>query len=371
METETYTYRLLSLIAISGEVGTDILSYLKISKSYGEKLITKLKNEKLIKTHYKDRLRGYRLTRKGKNLLLEDNPKRFSFYLSGNTDTNRPRSDYSRRLRLQNASIVYSMLQNSDVTIFRDEKPDLFQSAKQNRESLSLPVFYHSRELKELGAETIKINNSRSIGILLVPECIYLLFYTGESLLKWEYRTELRVKALLNHHINMGILSGRCITPSYHPDTPIKALFIGKDMGTSLKLLTSTGGFQRSYFSLDSSFDYFHYVPADSSGETMIRLLCQPDLPKTLRELLLSDLYPPNPEYGFEHDAVSDRLPVLFAFDFDMLRISRYCTALSLRSLTGNLICFDFQKKVLEEYFGGIVRIETINLEKFERRFLN
>ena len=371
METETCTYRLLSLIAISGEVGTDILSYLKISKSYGEKLITKLKNEKLIKTHYKDRLRGYRLTRKGKNLLLENNPKRFSFYLNGNTDTNRPRSDYSRRLRLQNASVVYSMLQNSGVSIFRDEKPDLFQSAKQNRESLNLPVFYHSRELKELGAETIKINNSRSMGILLAPECIYLLFYTGESLLKWEYRTELRVKALLNHHINTGTLSCRCITPAYHPDTPIKALFIGKDMDTSLKLLTSTGGFQRSYFSLDSSFDYFHYVPADSSGETMIRLLCQPNLQKTLRELLLSDLYPPNPEYGFEHDAVSDGLPVLLAFDFDMLRISRYCTALSLRSLTGNLICFDFQKEALERYCSNRVSFQTIDFQKWERSFFD
>lgn len=69
-----------------------------ISKSYGEKLITKLKEENYIKTHYKDRLRGYRLTSRGKKLLLQDNPERFSFYLSGNTDTNRPRSDYPRRL---------------------------------------------------------------------------------------------------------------------------------------------------------------------------------------------------------------------------------------------------------------------------------
>lgn len=37
-----------------------------ISPSYGEKLITKLKDDNLIKTHYKDRLRGYRLTCTGK-----------------------------------------------------------------------------------------------------------------------------------------------------------------------------------------------------------------------------------------------------------------------------------------------------------------
>lgn len=370
MDTSLYAYRLLTLIALSGEVSTDIILHLGMSKSYGEKLITRLKNENYIKTHYKDRLRGYRLTRKGKNLLLKENPKRFSFYLSGNTDTNRPRSDYARRLRLQNASIVYSMLQNSDVTIFRDEKPELFQSAKLDKALLPLPVFYHSRELKELGAEAVKINNSRSIGILLAPECIYVLFYTGESLLKWEYRTELRVKALMNHHITSGVLSRESISPSYHPDTPIKALFIGKDMDTALKLLTSTGGFQRSYFCLDSSFDCFHYIPDTLAGETVIRLLCQPVLQDKLRELLLSDLQPPDTDYGFDHDATSDGTPVLLAYDFDMLRISRYYTALSLHGLAGNLICFDFQKEVLSEYFGRMVQIETIDLQKFERRFL-
>lgn len=60
-----------------------------ISTSYGEKLITRLKEENLIKTHYRDRLRGYRLTNKAKQLLLQENPDRFSFYLSGNSDTNR------------------------------------------------------------------------------------------------------------------------------------------------------------------------------------------------------------------------------------------------------------------------------------------
>lgn len=55
----------------------------------------------------------------------------------------------------------------------------------------------------------------------------------------------------------------------------------------------------------------------------------------------------------------------------DMLRLSRYHTALSLHGLTGHLICFDFQKTVLEQYFGDTVTIETIDLEKFERRFLH
>ena len=67
-DTSTAAYRLLSLTALSGECSPDILSRLGIGPSYGEKLVTKLKDEGLLKTHYKDRLRGYRLACGGKKL---------------------------------------------------------------------------------------------------------------------------------------------------------------------------------------------------------------------------------------------------------------------------------------------------------------
>ncbi len=372
-DTSTAAYRLLSLTALSGECSPDILSRLGIGPSYGEKLVTKLKDEGLIKTHYKDRLRGYRLACGGKKLLLAQNPERFSFYLSGNTETNHPRSDYPRRLRLQQASHIYAMLLNAGITFFRDEKPLIFQEEPQAGESvrMPLPIFYHSREVKELGTETVKIGNSRIMGILFAPGCIYALFHTGTAPIKWEYQTELRVKTFLSHHISRGILSRGSIEPCYHPDTPIRVLFIGSGMDTALKLMESTGGFQKSYFCLDSSFDYFHYVPDDAAGETTLRLLCSPALLKGLKNLLLSDLQPPCLDYGLEHDAISEGMPVLLAFDFDMLRLSRFRTALSFHGLTGNLVCFDFQKPVLQQYFGDAASIETIDLYKFERRFLH
>lgn len=372
-DTSTAAYRLLSLTALSGECSPDILSRLGIGPSYGEKLVTKLKDEGLLKTHYKDRLRGYRLACGGKKLLLAQDPERFSFYLSGNTETNHPRSGYPRRLRLQQASHIYAMLLNAGITFFRDEKPLIFREEPQAGESvrMPLPIFYHSREVKELGTEAVKIGNSRIMGILFAPGCIYALFHTGTAPIKWEYQTELRVKTFLSHHVSRGILSRGSIEPCYHPDTPIRLLFIGSGMDTALKLMESTGGFQKSYFCLDSSFDYFHYIPDDAAGETTLRLLCSPALQKALRSLLLSDLQPPCPDYGLEHDAVSEGMPVLLAFDFDMLRLSRFRTALSFHGLAGNLVCFDFQKPVLQQYFGDAAAIETIDLYKFERRFLH
>lgn len=293
-DTSTAAYRLLSLTALSGECNPDVLTRLGISPSYGEKLVTKLKEENFIKTHYKDRLRGYRLTCGGKKMLLAGNPERFSFYLTGSTDTNRPRSDYPRRLRLQQASLVYAMLLNAGIIFFRDEKPLFFQEGYQKQPGepvrMPLPLFYHSREVKELGTETIKIGNSRIMGILFAKDCIYALFYTGTAPMKWEYRTELRVKTFLSYHASRGIFSKGAVSPCYLPSTPVKALFIGNGMDTALKLMESTGGVQKSYFYLDSSFDYFHYIPDDAAGDTMLKLLCSPALLKGLRSLLLSDL---------------------------------------------------------------------------------
>lgn len=136
-----------------------------------------------------------------------------------------------------------------------------------------------------------------------------------------------------------------------------------------MKLLTSTGGFQKSYFYLDTSFDYFHYIPDSREGEILLQLLCSKELMAQLQELLLSDLQPPCPNYGLEHDAVSGNVPVLLAFDFDLLRLSRFHTALSLHELCGNLICFDFQKEVLQQYFNNTATITSINLETLKGDF--
>ena len=67
MDTSTSAYRLMELIAISGECSPRALTHLHLSTSYGEKLTTRLKKEGYIRTHYKDGLRGYRLTSRGKS----------------------------------------------------------------------------------------------------------------------------------------------------------------------------------------------------------------------------------------------------------------------------------------------------------------
>lgn len=368
MDTSSKAYKLLSLIAISGECSKDVYPFLYLTDSYNEKLMTRLKSDGLIKIHYKDKLRGIRLTRRGKDLLLSLSPERFSNNLTDNSETNRPRSDLPRRLRLQQASIAYAMLQCAGIPVYPEEKPALFSGNPQDSAKFALPLFYTAREWKELGAETIKINNSRSLGILLCEDALYVLYFTGDHPIKWEYRTELRLKAFLNYHLKQDIFAGLC---QKNTDYPIKAIFLGSPMDSARILMESNGGFQKSYFYLDGSFDFMHFLPVSMEGITMLKLLSNHALQSALDTLLLSDLAPANPDLGLTHDAVKGVSPVLLSYNFDMLRISRFKTALSFHGITGHLICFDFQKEVLQSYFGNLATLETIDLAKFERRFLH
>lgn len=368
MDTSSKAYKLLSLIAISGECCKDVYPFLSLTDSYSEKLMTKLKSDGLIKIHYKDKLRGIRLTHRGKDLLLSLAPDRFTYCLTGNSETNRPRSDTPRRLRLQQGSLTYAMLQCAGIPMYPDEKPALFLGNPINSAQIAYPLFYGAREWKELGAETIKINNSRSLGILLCEDALYVLYFTGDHPIKWEYRTELRLKAFLNYHLQHDMFPGLY---SHKTDYPIKALFLGSPLESATKLMESNGGFQKSYLYMDGSFDYMHFVPVSMEGITMLKLLSNRALQNALDTLLLSDLAPANPDLGLTHDAVKGASPVLLSYNFDMLRISRFKTALSFHGVTGHLICFDFQMEVLQSYFGNLATIETIDLSKFERRFLH
>ena len=62
--------------------------------------MTDLKKSGLLRTYYRDKLRGYRLGVRAKNRLLDNWPERFAPYLTGDTDTNRLKSEIGRRLRL-------------------------------------------------------------------------------------------------------------------------------------------------------------------------------------------------------------------------------------------------------------------------------
>jgi hypothetical protein len=70
-------YGILALTAICGELPADQLHRLPGGDSYKSKVIQSLKSQKLLRTFYRDSLRGYRLTQTAKSLLCDARPSDF------------------------------------------------------------------------------------------------------------------------------------------------------------------------------------------------------------------------------------------------------------------------------------------------------
>ena len=138
-------YRLLSLTAISGEFPTDQLNRLPGSPYYLESVVTALKKDGLLRTYYRDKLRGYRLGPRAKATLLESRPDRFASYLTGDTHTNRLKCEIDRRLRLHRLAETYVTMDNAGVCVYRDEKPAIFAPEGYAGGMIVYPAFFSSR----------------------------------------------------------------------------------------------------------------------------------------------------------------------------------------------------------------------------------
>ena len=138
-------YRLLSLTAISGEFPTDQLNRLPGSPYYLESVVTALKKDGLLRTYYRDKLRGYRLGPRAKATLLESRPDRFASYLTGDTDTNRLKCEIDRRLRLHRLAETYVTMDNAGVCVYRDEKPAILRRMVTLAAGLSILLFQFQR----------------------------------------------------------------------------------------------------------------------------------------------------------------------------------------------------------------------------------
>jgi hypothetical protein len=364
----TQAYNILSLIAISGELPVNQIIRLPGGYKHKTDLIKDLKRKKYIKTYYNDKLRGYRLTANGKDMLCAENRKRFESLFIGETETNYPKYEIKRRLRLKSIAETIVTMQNAGIVIYRDEKSDIFYPKDESKKMLSVtpPVFYSSREMKMYGEGFTQIRGARAVGTLLIKSKIFVVYNTSGSLMKWDFRSEIKTKTLVETVLGIERL------PHQYSDRDIRGLMLGDSMEQAYQLITNINkkSTKTKYFMLDDTYENFLYLPNDHNGEMTLRLLCDTEKTEKLNYILSQGLNKHNPGMFAENDAVDENGdPVLFAYDFDMQRIIRFNAALKTHNKKGTLICFDFQADVLKRYCCENIIFQFIDTDKFERRF--
>lgn len=356
---DTLAGLLLTLTALSGEFPMAQVSRLSNTGAYQEKVLKSLKGEKLLRTYYRDGLRALRLTTAAKKLMLDSWPDRFLPYLSGSTETNMLKSEIPRRLRLHRMAEVLVTMFNAGITVFPWEKPVLFSPTPLSPSPhIGQPTYYSSREVKEIGPQSNKIRGSRATGILLADGGIFVVYNTGPFAMKWEYKAEMRLKALIQTEVCQRRLSAQFI----HAEQC--AVVFGSDMEQMPALMGTGGDGRHNYFVLDGNFEHFHYLTSDHHGELVFQLLCDGEQRAILNDILSQDLSPRRPSWVVENDAMDGEEPVLFAYTCDMPLIQKFDTALELHEKTGTLFCFDFQETAIRQVCGQRIKIQGLDFTK-------
>ena len=358
---DSFSALLLTLIALSGEFPSEQIARLPSTDAYKGKVIKSLKNCGLIRTYYRDGLRGLRLTAAAKKQLAADWPDRFSPLFTGDTMTNAPKYTILHRLRLHRMAEAFVSMLNAGVSSFPWQKPVIFTPTPLDQAPyIERPAYFSSREVKGLGDAATKIRNSRAVGVLLTDGRIFSVYNTGPALMKWEYQAEMRLKALLQIELCQKRL------PKQFGAAEQSAILFGADMG-QVPVLLDADTKCRDHFIQDGSYSHFYFLTNDHHGDIILYLLLHPDEKDALDSILSQGLDPPRPNWPVVNDAMDGGSPVLFGYTCDMPRIKKFDYALHIQDRTGTLYCFDFQEPALRELCGPNVEIQHIDFEAYER----
>ena len=355
----------MAVTAISGEVPADALPLFHHSLQYTKFVLYDLVKRGLLSPFYQDKLRGYRLTTQAKAALRKSNPARFSNALTGSTETNRIKNTPIRRYRLHSLAEMNIMMLSSGAAVFQDQKPPVFVPDFTQDLTIDSPVFYSSREIKQMNNEdTIKLSGSRMTGVLLTPANAYITYNSRNGLLELDYRYEQRCHTLVS-----STLCNKLFCEQYGSDQ-IYGLMFGNNHTALQGLLESSNTHLRNFFLLDTDYEHFYYLTCDRYGITLLKLLCDPQKQHALNSVLRQDLFVPKGPIPFDCDGVDrNGTPVLFGYFLDFPRIDRFSTTLRLHKKKGIVICFDFQCDVLSYYSDKHITLQAISFEKFERSF--
>lgn len=359
-DSDRFSSILLMLIAPSGEFPIEHVRRLSGSTSYADFVVKRLKHKKLIRTYYRDGLRGLRLTAAAKKQLAADWPDRFAPLFTGDTMTNAPKYTILHRLRLHRMAEVLVSVFNAGISAFPWEKPAVFTPAPLIQAPyIERPSYFSSREFKNLGAAAVKIRNSRAVGILLADGQAFSVYNTGPALMRWEYQAEMRLKALLQIELCQNRLPGQ------FGGAELGAILFGTDMG-QVPLLLDAETERKDHFIQDGSYEHFYFLTCDHCGDVILYLLLHPDEKAALDGILSQGLDPPRPNWAVINDAMDGDSPVLFGYTCDMPRILKFDHVLHIHGRTGTLYCFDFQEEAMRRICGPGVDIQCIDFEKFE-----
>ena len=218
-------------------------------------------------------------------------------------------------------------------------------------------AFYFARDLKKLRAgEQNKTMFTRTVGALFSTGSCYAVYNTRASAMKWSGLGEFKALHSLNELARMNAGVGMD-----------SAILFGASEEMALATLAASAHPNRPEFRFDRIYPHIYFVPLDSFGTRMLKLLLTPDRNRKILNALFDPEGRAKIGMGLtERDAVVGGVSVLSHFDGDIARLMRFREAAELYGGKYEVLCFPEQAGFAAEYMGTLAAVRTITIDEVE-----
>lgn len=200
---------------------------------------------------------------------------------------------------------------------------------------------------------TDAIKGSRACGIMLSGESGYIIYHTLAQKMRWAKKMERSMRSFVEREcMKAGALKR------------IDAVIMGDTIEFLVELLESDGGIKGNLFQVDDIYENYYYIPTIESAKIQVKLLTDKEKQIGLYRFLCGILEQPGTrEYQVSAGTDQTGNPVYFCYELELRHLLRVKQELGWKK-QGTILCFSYQKSILEYYFGKEVSYLEILTEK-------
>ncbi len=277
-------------------------------------------------------------------------------------------TDKTKQQRAARSAEVQMAMYGSDVMTLADEKPRLTDNAVLSKEGC---YYYSALEIKtEADYDTAVVNgndgqtiiNTRAIGCMISNGNRYIVYHTGDVLLKWVKTGEDK----------MAIRCGRLIS-DHIPDVRYREMQIresivfAKDIKTLYRLVANYDGKDVNLISTDCSYTAMYGLSYDGYGQALLRRMMLPNWKEEMRaRYLIPEGYDTNQLHiAINADGCKEGVYVCLFCIPDLTRLRAFVNAAEINGNKKNykIYCYDFQAPLVTALASDVCEIYTVSIE--------
>ena len=148
------------------------------------------------------------------------------------------------------------------------------------------------------------------------------------------------------------------------------AIMLASDYSIAQLTLAFLGNVNRVQNRFDKIYTHLHFIPMDSYGARLSKILMLPDWKQILLELLFDDDERAGMGATFGYDAIQDGTYVLSFLDSDIFRLNAFWETVRVQKYRASVICFPEQVPFLRSFLRNKVGLQTVTMDMVENAIM-